>query len=611
MERKLLVFVSSVIDELTKERKIAKEAIESIDIAIPWLFEFSPASSEDVETSYLKKVTDCDIFVLILATTITQPVEVEYQTARTYHKPRLIFIKGDTDINRSPELKGFISHIDVKYRKFTSVEEFKGVVQESIRDTILREFRSNLTKKHINELEEKRNVPTTARILADHAKAKFAPLRRFEARSPLELIKEIPKKDNVLPLIAQMTQFDSIPEQIAFATRNKYADIYSDSWAERELQLIGFSLLRKLENRIDKFTDMYDAGCANCGQYKALITLRLLNEVKVASAFKYYAQDFNPDWKLRFNVKDGEFFLIPLPLVALERKCTLVSCAHTFYNLGKNPIAIYASLFSFNKLLRDNGYCYITVPEKETQPGMLDLLERAAIDAGFEVIESGKQRLIHKLAEEPHNITTFLYLIIQKREEVDHSEWEHLIGASFFRAKHKEFSEQYDVNREGDIKENIRLLEIDLREILNERNPYLRTFRHALTVVNSRWKGKIPELEECRKNIRSMIKEIHKLIIEDVANREAQLQSKSACYLCWLAGFYVSSYNGLDLRQIVFHIYPMVKKIVNSSEDIRVHIENLTDEQVARLLRHLFELCQYENIDIREAFEKRDFSTCL
>lgn len=609
MERKLLVFVSSVIDELAEERKIAKEAIESINITIPWLFEFSPASSEDIETSYLKKVIECDIFVLVLATMITQPVKVEYQTAKTYHKPRLIFIKGDTDCG--PELEDFISHIDVKYRKFTTLKEFKEVVLESVTDVILQSFRNDLKKSDIETLENIIQSPIT-RVLTNYAAAKFNPLGRFEVRSPLELIKEIPKRDKVLPLMAQMTKFDSIPEQIAFAKRNKYADIYSDSWAEQELELIGFSLLRKLENRIDKFTDMYDAGCANCGQYKALITLRQLNEAKVSSEFKYYAQDFNPDWKLRFNVKDGEFFLMPLPLVALGQKYTLVSCTHTLHYSEKNPIAIYTSLFSFNKLLKDNGYCYITVPEKETQPGMLDLLEKAAIDAEFEIIESGKHRLIHRLIEEPYNITTFLYLIIQKRKEIDHSEWEHLIGASFFRAKHKEVSEQYGVNREGDIKENIRLLEIDLREILNEKDPYLRTFRHALDVVNNRWKGKIPEVEECRKNIRSTIKEIHKLIIDtNVANREAQLQSKSACYFYWLAGFYVSSYNGLDLRQIVFHIYPMVKQILNSSEDIRVHIEDLTNEQVARLLKHLFEFCQHENIDIREAFEKGDFSTCL
>jgi hypothetical protein len=467
MEKKLLVFVSSVIDELRKERDIAKEAIESITISVPWLFEYSSASPEDVATSYLKKVIECDIFVLILAAKITKPVEVEYQTAKTYDKPMLIFIKEVTDC--SPELEDFISNIDVKYRKFTTLEEFREVVKESIGGHILHEVREkkswDLSESDIESLKNTRQLPTI-KVLTDFANAKFYPLRRFEVRSPLELIKEIPKRDKVLPVMAQMSKFDNIPKQIEFVKQSKYADIYSDSWAERELQLIGFFLLRKLENRIDKFTDMYDAGCANCGQYRSLITLRQLNKEKVSSEFKYYGQDFNPDWEQRFDGKDGKFFLKSLPLVALEQKHTLVSCTHTVHYLEQNPIAMYTSLFSFNKLLKLNGYCYITVPEKATQPGMLDLLEKAALDAEFEIIESGKHRLIHKLVEEPYNITTFLYLIIQKRKEVDHGEWEHLIGASFFRAKHKEVSEQYNINREGDIKEDVRLLEIDLREIL-------------------------------------------------------------------------------------------------------------------------------------------------
>jgi len=615
MEKKLVIFVSSVINELMRERDIAKKAIESIDISIPWLFECSPASSEDVETSYLNKVTDCDIFVLILAAKITKPVELEYQTAKICKKPRLIFIKEVTD--SSPELEDFISNIDVKYRKFTTPEEFQEVVKESIADHILNAVRkgnlNNLNDTDIETLEKIRQLPTV-KVLTDFTNAKFYPLKMFEVKSPLELIKETPYKDRVLPAMSQLSKFDNILEQINFAKQTNYADIYSDSWAERELQLVGFFLLRKLANHIDKFTDMYDAGCANCGQYRSLITLRQVDEEKVSSEFKYYGQDFNPDWEQKFNVKDGKFFLKPLPLVELDlaQKHTLVCCTHTIHYLEQNPLAMYTSLFSFNNLLRPNGYCFITVPEKATQPGMLNLLEKAAIDAGFEIIESGKHRLIHRLIEEPYNITTFLYLIIQKREEVDYGKWQHLLGASFFRAKHKKISEQFNINREGDIKEDVRLLEIDLREILKERASCLRTFRYALDVVNNSWKGKIPEVEECRKNIQSTIREIHELIVDTNApNRKARLQSKCGCYLYWLAGFYVSSYNGLDLRQIVFYIYPMVKRILDSSEDIRVHIEDLTDEQVARLFRHLFELCQDEDINMREALEKGDFTACL
>ena len=613
MEKNLVVFVSSYIDGLKEERNRAKEAIESIG-SIPWLFEYSPASSEDVETHYLNKVAECDIFVLILAEKITKPVKLEYQTAKIYDKPKLIFVKEVTD--RNPEMTDFISNIDVKYRKFKTLEELGTVVEESIADHILNRVRNkefgDLIKWDIEQLEDITRQLPTIRILKDLARAKFCPLKRFEVKSPLELIKEMPKRDKVLPAMSQLSKIGSIPKQIEFAKQSKYADIYSDSWAERELQLIGLYLIKRLTNHIDKFTDMYDVGCANCGQYMTLITLGQLDNAKVSSKFKYYGQDFNPDWRQRFNVKDGVFFLESLPLVQLETKHTLVTCTHTIHYLEHNPIAMYTSLFSFNKLLIFNGYCYITIPEKATQPGMLDLLEKAAFDAGFKIIESGKHRLIHKLVEEPYNITTFLYLIIQKIEEVDHNEWEHLIGVSFFRARHREISKKYSINKEGDIKEDVRLLERDIGKILRERASFLRTFRYALDVVNTKWKGKTPEVEECRENIKNLIREIHELIVDTKAtSRKDRLQSKCACYFYWLTGFYVSSYSGLNLEKIVHTIYPTVKGVLNSSEDIRVHIEDLTDEQVARLIRHLFELCQDENIDIREAFGKVDFSACI
>ena len=55
--------------------------------------------------------------------------------------------------------------------------------------------------------------------------------------------------------------------------------------------------------------------------------------------------------------------------------------------------------------------------------------------------------------------------------------------------------------------------------------------------------------------------------------------------------------------QLVF-----LDKVFNSNKDIRVRIDQMRDEDVARLIKHLFELCQYEHIDIRKEFDKFNFS---
>lgn len=461
-----------------------------------------------------------------------------------------------------------------------------------------------------DSLEDSTRPPATERILQDYTKAEFTSLTRFEHRSPLELIKQIPKQDQVLPVMDKLTKIEYIPEQIEYAKLSRYADLYSNSWAEKELELIGFHVLKKLSRYMHRFDDMYDAGCANCAQYRALITLNGLVPDGAALNLSYYGQDFNPDWEPRFSTKNGKFFLMSLPQVDLTKKHTLVGSTHTLHYLEKNPIAIYTCFFSFNKLLKQDGYCYVTVPEKETQPGMLDLLERSAINAGFKIIESGKERLTHSLIWEPYNITTFWYLIVKKEREVDHLMWERLAGTSFFRAKYQELSEEYGITRDGDIEEDTILLEMDLKELLSERNPYLRILSGALNIVNEVLQSKMPTVEDCQKNVKHAIEQVHKFVVDKSSpDRKAHLESECAHYFYWLLAFYVSRYKGLDLKKIVFHIYPMIKQIVNGSQDIRVNIEDLTDEQIARLLRHLFELCQYENLDIGKAFQESNYSS--
>jgi hypothetical protein len=55
LEPPLLVFVSSLIDKMKEERDLADRAIRSIPLTRPWLFEYTPASSQPVRDSYLTK----------------------------------------------------------------------------------------------------------------------------------------------------------------------------------------------------------------------------------------------------------------------------------------------------------------------------------------------------------------------------------------------------------------------------------------------------------------------------------------------------------------------------------------------------------------------------
>jgi hypothetical protein len=447
-------------------------------------------------------------------------------------------------------------------------------------------------------------IVTTKDVLVRYVESEFRKLKREEPRSPLELTKEIPHKDNILSLLARVPGISTIPDQIDYLRKSHYVEFYSNSWAEQEAELIGRWMLTGLTSHVDSFKDMYDAGCANFGQYKAIMTM----ERNIAAPFHYYAQDFNPDWEERFKIRDGKFYLMTLPQVP-DITCGLVACTQTLHFLAQHPIAVYTTVLSFNNILTINGLCYITVPEKESQPGMLDLLERAAVDGHFHIIESGRCRLLHRLTNESsQNITTFLYLVLRKENNVDADRWRHLIGTSFFRSGYKEGAEIYGVTNEADIPDYIRLLEMDLQDIFVEQSWSMQTFRHALEVVFGKHAlaSSKKRREDYEHEIRSSIDTIHKILVDSSrhsADQHRRLSEEAARYLVSLVGWYVVRYPGCGIVEIVHNVCPIVGHVLRTPMDIRVRLHELSSEQIARLIKHLFELCQFTNIDIRKSLD--------
>lgn len=136
----LLLFVSSIESEFREARsRVYKMLSEEFDgLTRPWLFEFTPASSEAVEDSYLENVRKCDIFLLVLGSELSEPVAREYTTAVANNKPILVFIK---DCQRSAQLAEFIQGIRVKYSRFDTEQDLLTVVRQSLCDELLRSYR--------------------------------------------------------------------------------------------------------------------------------------------------------------------------------------------------------------------------------------------------------------------------------------------------------------------------------------------------------------------------------------------------------------------------------------------------------------------------------------
>lgn len=137
MEEPLLVFVSSVITDMIAERQACQAAIRAIPLSRPWIFEHSPASSLPLIESYLRKVRQCDIFVLLLSDRITEPVRSEVQTATASGKPLLAFVSA-----MAPrDVVNYAQSLGVKYASYQNVKDLAAKVAEGVSDELIAGYR--------------------------------------------------------------------------------------------------------------------------------------------------------------------------------------------------------------------------------------------------------------------------------------------------------------------------------------------------------------------------------------------------------------------------------------------------------------------------------------
>jgi SAM-dependent methyltransferase len=448
---------------------------------------------------------------------------------------------------------------------------------------------------------------TIGRILAQLSSGTvFSQLAPESARSPLEMIKEDPEPDDLTSIMAHIPSFTSLQSQIDYVHKQRFANLYIRSWVESEVQLIGASLLSVIKAHLPTPCRFYDAGSGSFGQYAALLSaLGTGSPGKVV----YYAQDYNDDWNTLLHPSWGRFLNIPLPAIE-GHDFDLIACAHVLQDMAQNPLAIYSSVFSFNRVLKTDGICYITVPYKDSIPGILDVIGIAASDAGFCVMESGCWRLQFTESLKKHDplgITTFGRVVIRKKTEVAEETWRQLVGASFLRWGHHALSTQFGVSHEHDIAEETRLKERDIREILVERNLNVRTFQWVTNRFYGRqslWEQQSESLgiQDVASRIRKQIHELHDVY---VGSQEAAPELSKACasYLFWLLAWLFHNYRPVSHQSVISTINPPVIECLKSPRDVRVHIEDLSADQVGRLIRHLFELCEFRRVDIRKSFD--------
>src|ERR1017187_3235905 len=185
MTDQLSVFVSSVMADTREERDAAERALRTLAITKPWVFEFTPASEEPVDRAYLDQVEACDLLILILGTRITDPVLREWASAQYPNpKPVLVFIREAG--TREKRVSDFIAELKVKYKAYTTVEQFSECLVEAVCDWLVRTVTSDRPS-----LERQRRHFWVQRMLYWKARCDFDRLTEDEPRTPLELTKDM------------------------------------------------------------------------------------------------------------------------------------------------------------------------------------------------------------------------------------------------------------------------------------------------------------------------------------------------------------------------------------------------------------------------------------
>ncbi len=144
-ENPLIVFVSSAQGEFHRERRVCADAIKSLKLTRPWLFEYTPASADPVAQSYLTKVDECDIFVVLIGREVTSGVQREWNRALEQGKRRLVLVKGES--SRPDKVRRWLSDVDVKYDHFDGVHELRERLLVALADELIRGYREFRLRK--------------------------------------------------------------------------------------------------------------------------------------------------------------------------------------------------------------------------------------------------------------------------------------------------------------------------------------------------------------------------------------------------------------------------------------------------------------------------------
>jgi len=235
----LSLFISSKMEELAEERRAVQAALSDYRM-YGWLWEDDAgARPTPTRATYLKEVDSCDIYIGLFWLGYGPYTIEEYEHARQYSKPCLIYEKHVEMDRRDSHLTQFLKQIEavdnpagLTVRWFTTAEELARYVQEDVirlLTTIFRESRKQPANIPLENRPGGRMLSVLEQVELVERLLKCAAISNRAQREvvldllPAELTQRIIRGNtditDVLQIVKKCTEYDGGIEELVKATR--------------------------------------------------------------------------------------------------------------------------------------------------------------------------------------------------------------------------------------------------------------------------------------------------------------------------------------------------------------------------------------------------------
>jgi len=150
LKNRLTVFISSTMADLSTERQVVASSVEELFATKPWLFEDNAGpESQSPKKIYLDAVKNCNVFILIIGSKISDPVKEEYKVAKKERKPILVFVKKCKKPKEVDNFLNVLSKDGITWTEFSSTQELGIKVKGAIVNHIVSSYLEyGLSKRH-------------------------------------------------------------------------------------------------------------------------------------------------------------------------------------------------------------------------------------------------------------------------------------------------------------------------------------------------------------------------------------------------------------------------------------------------------------------------------